>query len=168
MVVAAGNASTDARGITPSNCREVITVAAYTRDGSRAWYSNFGSVIILAAPGGDTRSNPADGIVSTLNTGTQAPEQDSYAPYQGTSMAAPHVAGVAALMLAANPNLNPGQVKQILQDTSRPFVKGMGTLCTSNSCGSGMLDADKAVKTAEVTYPQWRSFPDMPNFGPAQ
>lgn len=139
VVVAAGNENQNASNSSPANCSGVITVAATDRNGARAYYSNYGSVVTLAAPGGDVRSSASNGILSTLNAGKQAPGADSYAYYQGTSMATPHVAGVVALMLSAKPGATPDEVKAALQSSARAFPG------TCSGCGSGILDAAAAV-----------------------
>ena len=143
VVVAAGNSSADASGHNPANCRNVLTIAATGPTGGRASYSNFGATIELAAPGGDEGAP----VWSTSNTGKKLPEADSYAggSYYGTSMAAPHVAGVAALMLSKNPTLTPRQMGKILVKTARPFP------APCDQCGSGLLDANAALaKTPEA------------------
>ena len=139
VVVAAGNENQNASNSNPANCSGVITVAATDRNGARAYYSNYGSIVTLAAPGGDVRSSSSNGILSTLNAGTKAPGADSYAYYQGTSMATPHVAGVVALMLSAKPSATPDQIKAALQSSARAFPG------TCSQCGSGILDAAAAV-----------------------
>ncbi|PWF44376.1 S8 family peptidase [Massilia glaciei] len=141
IVVAAGNDNSDAGGFNPSNCVGVTTVAATNRSGGRAWYSNYGSVVDVAAPGGDTSVN-ANGILSTLNSGTTAPASDNYAFFQGTSMAAPHVAGVAALMLSKNSALTVAEVESKLKSTTRAFP------ATCSGCGTGIVDALAAVNSA--------------------
>lgn len=145
VIVAAGNSSTDASRFLPANCSGVITIAATNRLGSRAYYSNFGSIVDVAAPGGDVRSDSANGILSTLNAGAQEPGADAYVYYQGTSMAAPHVTGVVALMLSVNPTLTPDQVESILKSTARPFP------ATCSLCGTGIVDARAAVMAAAAT-----------------
>lgn len=142
IVVAAGNENLNASTSVPGNCTGVITVAATGSTGNRASYSNFGAMIEISAPGGDG----ANGILSTLNTGTQGPVADSYAYYQGTSMATPHVSGVVALLFAVNPSLTPAQVLQILQSTVKTFPAG--STCNTSICGSGILNAGAAVASA--------------------
>jgi serine protease len=139
IVIAAGNDNADAANTAPANCVGVITVAATNLAGSKAGYSNFGATVEIAAPGGEVSPNQNQGVLSTLNTGALIPGSDSYQFYQGTSMATPHVAGVAALMLALNPSFTPDQVLQVLQATARSFPG------TCSQCGSGIVDAAGAV-----------------------
>jgi hypothetical protein len=145
VVVSAGNSNADASGFTPANCTGVITIAATNRDGSRAGYSNYGATVEISAPGGET-ATPSNGVLSTLNTGTQGPVADTYAYYQGTSMAAPHVTGVVSLLYSLNPSLTPGQVLQILQDTVTHFPGG--STCNTSNCGSGIVNAGAAAAYA--------------------
>ena len=107
----------------------------------RTFYSNYGSVVDISAPGGD-----GDGLVlSTSNAGIQSPTTDSYAYKAGTSMAAPHVAGVVSLMLAINPTLNFTQTETILKLTAKPF--GPGHSCSgSTTCGAGIVNAHAALR----------------------
>lgn len=142
VVVAAGNEATNAANSMPANCSGVIAVAATNRSGGRAYYSNYGNVVDLAAPGGDVRVSGSNGILSTLNTGTTTPGSDTYAFYQGTSMAAPHVAGVAALVLSVNSALTPDGVESLLKSTARPFP------ASCSGCGVGIVDAAAAVAAA--------------------
>lgn len=144
VIVAAGNESQDASNSNPANCAGVITVAATNKSGGRAYYSNFGSVVDVAAPGGDTRTS-GGGILSTLNAGSTGPGADSYAFYQGTSMATPHVAGVAALMLSKTPGMTPDQIEAKLKSSARAFP------ASCSGCGAGLVDAAAAIGT--VTPP---------------
>jgi serine protease len=139
VVAAAGNSRTNAANFSPASCDGVITVAAVNRSGERSYYSNYGSVVDIAAPGGDMRMNTANGILSTLNSGATGPGADSYAYYQGTSMAAPHVAGVVALMRSNNSSMTPNEVESRLKSTARPFP----TDCSG--CGTGIVNADAAT-----------------------
>ena len=142
VVVAAGNSNANAANFTPANCSGVVTVAAVGRTGSKAYYSNYGSVVDVAAPGGDMSGGTANGVYSTLNAGTTTPGADSYAYYQGTSMATPHVVGVVALMLAKNSALTPDQVESMLKSTARAFPGNC------NQCGAGIVNASAAVDAA--------------------
>ena len=139
VVVAAGNSNANAANFSPANCSGVVTVAAVGRNGGKASYSNFGATVEIAAPGG---SGGANSVLSTLNAGQQGPGADSYALYNGTSMATPHVSGVVALMLSVKPSLTPDQVTQILQSTARAFP------ATCSQCGSGIVNASGAVDAA--------------------
>ncbi len=139
VIVAAGNDNVDAANHRPANCFGVVTVAATNRAGSKAIYSNFGATVELAAPGGEVSSTVGDGVLSTLNTGTNTPGTDDYRFFEGTSMAAPHVSGVAALLLALNPSFSPDVVAQVLQATARPFPGAC------SQCGRGILDANAAL-----------------------
>ena len=133
VVVAAGNSNANVSGFTPGNCNGVISVAATDINGSRASFSNYGSLIDVSAPGVN--------IQSTLNSGSQGPGSESYANYNGTSMASPHVAGVVALMQAAAPSpLTPAQVEQVLKDTARALPGSC-----SGGCGAGIINAKAAV-----------------------
>lgn len=139
VVAAAGNEAQPVKNVLPANCNSVITVGATDRAGNSASYSNYGPGVDVSAPGGEA----PDGIGSTYNSGRTAPASEAYAAMQGTSMAAPHVAGVAALMLSVNPSLNPAQVEQILRDSARPLP---GTC--AGGCGTGIVDASAAVAQA--------------------
>ena len=141
VVVAAGNEQQNAANVSPASCAGVITVASVNRSGGRAWYSNYGAVVDVAAPGGDT-SVTANGVLSTLNSGTTTPGSDTYEFYQGTSMATPHVAGVIALMLSRNGALTPDEVESRLKSSTRAFP------ATCNQCGTGIVNALTAVNAA--------------------
>jgi len=151
VVVAAGNSNADVVNFRPANCTGVITVAAVNRAGNRASYSNFGSLVEIAAPGGDTGTG--NGILSTLNTGLTAPVAspggDTYVSYMGTSMATPHVVGVASLMLSLRPNMKPARTLAFLQQTARAFPGGSS--CNTSLCGAGILDATAAVQAVNDT-----------------
>ena len=148
VVVAAGNSNTDAGNTQPASCNGVIAVAATTRNGGRAGYSNYGAKVAIAAPGGGGN----DGILSTLNTGATTPGADSYAWFQGTSMATPHVAGVVSLMLSVNPALTAADVLARLRQSARAFPSGTGSDCTTAICGAGIVDA-AATLAALVAAP---------------
>ncbi|MFH0516093.1 S8 family serine peptidase [Streptomyces sp. M41] len=141
VVVAAGNSNANAANYSPAGCNNVISVAAADRQGNRSYYSNYGSVVDIAAPGGETDSAASNGILSTLNSGRQGPSTENYDFYQGTSMAAPHIAGLAALMKSANASLTPAQIESAIKTNSRTLP---GTC--SGGCGAGLADAAKTVQ----------------------
>ncbi len=168
VVVAAGNSNADASGYSPASCNGVVTVASTGKAGKRAYYSNYGSTVELAAPGGDKNADAGDTILSTLNTGTTSPiaspAGDTYVKYQGTSMASPHVAGVVSLMLSAKPGLTPGQIGQLLQQTVTPFPSG--STCSTSTCGAGILNAAKAVTAAAGSQPPSTTQPSSTTLPP--
>ncbi|GAB3058553.1 S8 family peptidase [Stenotrophomonas tumulicola] len=137
VVVAAGNEASNVSTSVPANCANVIAVAATTSAGAKASFSNYGAGIDISAPG--------QAILSTLNSGTTVPAAASYASYNGTSMAAPHVAGVVALMQSVAPTpLSPAQVETIIKNTARALPGAC-----SGGCGAGIVDADAAVTAAQ-------------------
>ncbi len=111
VAVAAGNEDEDACDSSPAREPAALTVAASDRDDRRASFSNRGSCVDLFAPGVD--------IVSDWYTGDTATDELS-----GTSMAAPHVAGAAALLLGADPGLSPAQVANRLLGSATAGVVG--------------------------------------------
>jgi serine protease len=143
VVVAAGNDGRNASNYTPSSCQNVVVVGASSTDGVRVirpdwWSSNYGAAVDLAAPGMD--------VMSTVNTGLQAPGAEGYASWDGTSMATPHVAGVVALMQSARPAgslLTPAQVEQLLRASVTVFARA-----TDQPLGAGIVNADAAVRAA--------------------
>lgn len=133
----------------PANCPGVIAVTAHTRSGDNAEYANVGAGTAISAPGGGKGTyitSDSELIYSTLNTGTTTPGADSYAGYQGTSMATPHVAGVAALLASLQPAISPDAMASVLTNSARVFPPG--TYCAQNpstNCGAGLLDAAAAI-----------------------
>ena len=103
--VAAGNSNYDACSFSPASTPEALTVGATTRQDAQAYYSNWGTCVDLYAPG--------DSITSAWNTSDTAS-----AIKRGTSMAAPHVAGAAALYLETHPLASPANVASALSATA--------------------------------------------------
>ena len=135
VVVAAGNSAIDAKNFTPANCEGVITVAASETQSILAPYSNYGETIDIMAPGGDTS---ADRNGDTYGDGVLSMVKDSYAFYQGTSMAAPHVAAAAALVWGNNPQMSSYQIANYLIYRSRRLENGACRFAAQ--CGRGHLD----------------------------
>lgn len=114
VVVAAGNENLDACGNSPAFVPEVITVGATTPDDSRASFSNYGECLDIFAPGKSIKSAYYAGSVR-------------YVTLSGTSMACPHVAGWAAMVLQANPTMKPEEVRKILlQDAIKDKMLSTG------------------------------------------
>jgi redox-sensitive bicupin YhaK (pirin superfamily) len=109
VTVAAGNSNTDACTMSPASNAQAITVGATDDQDARADFSDYGSCVTLFAPGVD--------IESAWISGSKDTEVLS-----GTSMAAPHAAGVAALLLSGTPNASPAQVKQGMVNAATPGV----------------------------------------------
>ncbi len=155
VVVAAGNENFDAEGTFPANCDGVITIGATDILNERAPYSNFGAVIDVMAPGGDTgqsfkvgdKTYPA-GVLSTSKNGAEF----VYSFLQGTSMASPHVAGLVSLMLAKDSTLSFDAVLSNLKAASTPLSDAQ---CgrPSAECGAGLVDAAKALGGAGGSPP---------------
>ena len=157
VVVAAGNSNVDVSNSVPANCNGVVAVAAVGQAGKRAYYSNYGTSVTIAAQGGDSTVNTPNSvgeIISTLNLGATTPGASGYVAYQGTSMATPHAVGVAALLLSAHPALTVTELTEILQYSSTAFPNSTGpNACAnssgvnSNKCGAGILNAGQALKS---------------------
>ncbi len=134
LIAAAGNSNTSTKHY-PAAYENVISVASTTSSDTRSSFSNFGSWVDISAPGSS--------IKSTVPF-------NSYAIYDGTSMASPLVASLAGLMLSVNPTMTAGQVEAGLKATAdninsqNPFYIG--------SLGAGRINAYKAVKWSETVY----------------
>lgn len=144
VVVSAGNEFEDGNPVeTPASCQGVITVGAVDSLGERAPYSGSQPYVFITAPGGNVSEAVHEGILSTWPTSN--PGETAYKLQQGTSMAAPHIAGVVALMLSVNPSLTPPQVEAILSATARDF----GSAGRDSDFGWGLVDAGAAVASAQ-------------------
>ncbi|MGB5632957.1 MAG: S8 family peptidase [Waterburya sp.] len=138
IVAAAGNEGRNAASY-PARYPDVISVSATEAAGDKADYSNFGAGVDISAPGGSAESEAGKIIQNTINPQTGKSE---FIGLHGTSMAAPHVAGVAALIKATGVE-DPTEVLQILKQSSRKIEEDH-----LNHFGSGHLDAGAAVQLA--------------------
>ncbi|HQR19735.1 MAG TPA: S8 family serine peptidase [Burkholderiaceae bacterium] len=93
-----------------------------------------------------TCAGPTDRVYSTLNLGTTTAQAEGYGTEAGTSMAAPHVSGVIALLLSLSPRLTADEVKSVLQSSARPHPAGTYCEKLKGACGSGLVDADAALQ----------------------
>ncbi len=148
VVCAAGN---DGRGKVsfPAANDGAIAVAATQYDEATTFYSNWGKEIAIAAPGGNTRLDQnndglPDGVLQNTVTPGNIAKQD-YLLFMGTSMASPHIAGVAALLVSQGVR-NPEQVAQLLQKTARRPAQYRGK--HDSHYGAGIVDAAAAAAAA--------------------
>ncbi|WP_455208635.1 S8 family peptidase [Kaarinaea lacus] len=149
IVAASGNEASSGLNY-PASLDGVVSVSAITINNALAPYSNFGNTIDIAAPGGNfsdvNGDGFADGVLSTVGSDANGPVQLGYAFYQGTSMASPHIAGVAALMKSVNASLTPNEFDQLL--VGGEVTDDLGTLGRDNQFGYGLVNAYKAVVAA--------------------
>ncbi|MDH5360491.1 MAG: S8 family serine peptidase [Gammaproteobacteria bacterium] len=154
IVAAAGNENTSSL-MYPASYPGVVSVSAVDLAKVRAPYSNFGSEIDVAAPGGNTganldRDDYPDGILSTIADDRYGYPVNTYGYYQGTSMATPHVAAVAALMKQADPAMTPTQFESHLNLGS--ITDDLGSTGWDSYFGEGLINAVKAINTANATH----------------
>jgi serine protease len=150
VVAAAGNENSD-EPMYPAAYNGVLSVSATNCARERASYSNYGSTITLAAPGGDTSACSlfrTGAVVSTVGSGSGDSRSSAYGAKMGTSMAAPHVSGVLALMLALYPELSPTQVEFLLEDGT--ITDDLGAAGRDDQFGHGLINARKAVEAAQA------------------
>jgi len=127
MVVAAGNSNANACNYSPASTASAICVGSSTWTDTRSSFSNFGNCVHIFAPGSDIDSAYLGNTYRTLS---------------GTSMACPHVAGQAAVILSENPNMTPAQVKaRIVSQGQKNLLTGVGTGSPNNLLYNGCDDA---------------------------
>lgn len=138
---------------------DVVAVGASDQVG-RAPYSNFGSELDVVAPGGNVQADVdgdgwADGVLSAAADDSGEDVEPIYFFQQGTSMAAPHVAGVFGLMLSVNPRLEPADMTRLLAGThpdpaAGPITRDWGAPGRDHEFGHGLIDASRAVRVARA------------------
>ncbi|MCX5697440.1 MAG: S8 family serine peptidase [Candidatus Omnitrophica bacterium] len=150
-IAAAGNANIDCINYTPASIDTVLAVAASDQNDGKCYFSNFGNKVAVCAPGGGTPDNTYN-ILSTMSD--QSVWAVTYPGYKvapgywrmaGTSMACPHVAGVAALILAAHQNMTNDEVGQAL----RSSADDVGPAGWDRYAGHGRVNAFRAVTLAD-------------------
>jgi serine protease len=149
LIAAAGNTGENAPTY-PAAYEEVISVSAVDINANLAPYSNFGKTIDVAAPGGDSTDLNGDGYIdgvwSTSADDSSGRIEYVYRASQGTSMAAPHVAGVAVLMKSLRPQMTPEEFYGWI--TSGTIVRDLGPVGRDDDFGYGLIDAERAVQVA--------------------
>lgn len=150
VVAAAGNEKSD-NVIYPAGYETVVAVGATAYDDTRASYSSYGPAVDVAAPGGDSRDvnhdGYIDGVLSTWGDDSNGSIEMWYLFRTGTSMAAPHVAGVAALMKSLYPGLTPDEFDALLQGGY--LTIDLGDPGRDDEFGYGLIDAHQAVLVAQ-------------------
>ncbi|GEM45064.1 S8 family peptidase [Deinococcus cellulosilyticus] len=151
VVVAAGNSNDDASLYSPASCGKVITVGSTGFANDRSTFSNFGARVDVMAPGGQINEDrngddQPDGVLSTGKDDDSG--QFAYTWLQGTSMAAPHVAGVVALMKSLKPGLTYAEAIKVLKDTAMPLSNGQCRV--TGGCGAGLINAQKALQALKA------------------
>lgn len=145
VVVAACGNMKESKCRYPAAYEETISVGAIAPDEQKAWYSNYGDTLDIMAPGGDFPKDSSKPVWYKARIYQQSfldmPDEIQFVGDIGTSMAAPHVAGVAALLLSQNPELKPEEVKNILECTA----KDLGSKGKDNDYGYGLIDAAKVL-----------------------
>lgn len=152
VVASAGNDATSLPAY-PAAYAGVIGVAATTIANARAGYSNFGSYVDIAAPGGSNATDLngdgiPDGVISTSGDDSTATVEFTYAAQSGTSMAAPHVTGIISLMKAIHPGMTPAEFDTALM--AGDLTDDLGSSGRDDQFGYGLINARKAVRAAEL------------------
>lgn len=143
VVCAAGNSGPDGNSVGyPAAFPHAVAVSSVDSLGNLAWYSSWGPEVAIAAPGGDTRSDHngdglPDGVLQNTIDTHNPKNMAHYAVYQGTSMASPHAAGVAALIVSLGVK-DPGKIIKIMRDTAQKKDN-------PEKFGAGIVDAFAAV-----------------------
>ena len=177
MVMAAAGNSASSSPTYPAGYAGVIAVSAVDVNKNLASYSNYGTAIDVAAPGGDLASDhtlygDTDGVLSTCGDDSRSVLRYTYVEDMGTSMASPHVAGVAALMKAVDPALTATDFDNLLKSGALTEDLGEdGATVRNDSFGYGLIDAQKSVLAAldqastESLPPSLAISPSLLNFG---
>ena len=151
IIAAAGNSSSS-QSFYPAAYEGVVSVSATNSQDGLANYSNYGTTIDISAPGGEYGDMDGDGyqdlVLSTLAIIEDGVIQPTVAAYQGTSMAAPHMAGVVSLIKAIYPQLTPDDLDALI--ISGDISVDLGSAGRDNDFGHGRIDALKAVNYANL------------------
>ncbi|MEE8574099.1 MAG: S8 family serine peptidase, partial [Thermodesulfobacteriota bacterium] len=151
IIAAAGNESTTSP-VYPASYNNVVSVSAVDIEKNAAYYSNSGATIDVAAPGGNTHIDTdgdgyADGVLNAAGDDSSGTINPAYVFLQGTSMATPHVSGVAALMKSVYPAMTPADFDTFLLNGD--ITEDLGSAGRDDIFGHGLIDAYKAVAAAK-------------------
>jgi parallel beta-helix repeat protein len=137
LIAASGNENTGSEYSSyPAAYDNVIAVSATTNSDTKSSYSNYGYWIDVSAPGGEPTYQSSSAILSTMF-------DNAYASWAGTSMACPHVAGLAGLILSKNPGFTQAEVRKVLKSSTDP-------ISTDKYMGFGRINLNKALQIDEV------------------
>lgn len=139
VIVAAGNEGDDAADYSPASCVGAVAVGASNANALRSDFSNYGDTVAIMAPGED--------ILSIVEGG--------YAFYNGTSMATPHIAGLAGLLRSINPTFLPDTMLSLMQRHLQPITCGV-----SAACGVGVPDVGAVLTEAITLQDEVETLPD--------
>ena len=168
VVFAAGNSNRDVSFFSPQNYSKTISVAATTQNDDKCIFSNYGSLVDVSAPGGGYLNELGNGKEDIYNILSTMPDDstiagdrpnlkisDGYWRIAGTSMACPHVAGLAALILSENPGLSNPTVRQIIRascdDIGRGDI-GFGRINAYRALSPTILDDGGALQFTSASY----------------
>ena len=169
LVAAAGNSGVDVKDVFPASFPHVVSVAATQTGDRRASFSNWGTGIDLAAPGTDIASLTAEG--TRMPGGGSTAACDRCLRVSGTSMAAPHVAGAAALILSVFPSLGPEAVAARLVGTADPVVPFIARDAAHLAFGGGRLNLLRALTARSrpaVLLRSWQMLAESDGDGSAE
>ncbi len=161
VVSAAGNATSEACTACPANAENSLTVSAFNPGDARSSYSNFGVKINVGAPGGQGAATPTSGTeilsavpLSSNLTSSGIPiltggDNRKYMPLAGTSMAAPHVSALAALLIQAHTSWTNEEIRQAIRQTSTD----VSTSGFDTDSGYGRINAAAAIALGPTALP---------------
>ena len=158
VVVAAGNSGSPVEQSSPANCPGVLSVGALSRSGALAMYSNYASspnLSFIVAPGGE--GSGEGGIFSTINSGTTVPVAADFGYMAGTSMAAPHVSGLLAILKGASPELRGAQ---LIVELGKFLKANTSSSCALFRCGAGQpnLASISQLSSLDIGLPTVKRF----------